>query len=51
MSSDKISTRILSINLTKKKYKKTIEMMEGFCFAVPTTALCRPNTERNDSSI
>jgi hypothetical protein len=49
MSSDKIPERILSVNLTKKKYKKTFEIMEGFCFAVPKTALIRPNTGRNDS--
>jgi hypothetical protein len=32
----------------KKKYVKTSDIMEGFCFVISVTCLSRPNTDDDD---
>jgi hypothetical protein len=41
-NSDRIPKRDLNIS-TKRKFGKTPEMMDGFCFVVTLTCLNRPN--------
>jgi hypothetical protein len=44
MNSDKISEKILKILTERKKmFGKTFEMIEGFCFVIFITYLCRPD--------
>jgi hypothetical protein len=46
MSSDRIKKNDLKIPAErKKKFRKTSEMMEGFCFVIPIMGLSRTNSE------
>jgi hypothetical protein len=45
---DRIPKKDLKISAeSKKKFRKTSEMMKGFCFILSVTCLNRPNTGKD----